>query len=759
MPSFLLSIIIDTFDQQIIFMKKIYTFFTLVLLITSSKAQIVNISDAAFKARLLQASTSIPIAKNAAGQNIKIDTNNDSNIQVSEALLVYQLFVSSPTNIVNLTGIESFTNLTTFDCSSEAIIVADFTGNVNLQTLKCYNNQISSLNIANCVALETLQCSMNELTTLDVSHNVNLDNFSCTENQLTSLDVSNNVNLTWLYCGINPISSIDVTNNLLLNIFSCTYSLVSEIDISNNWRITDFTCQGNPNLTHLNIKNNERYAYWNNLDFFDCPNLVYVCCDEADLTLVQQKIDTYGYTCNANTYCSFEPTGYLIHGVARLDTNNNGCDDTDVRYPNLKFKITNSSDNALLGNFISTATGNYTIMMPSGGFIVRPLLEVASYFNVTPVSTYVAFSNSSPGPFEKNFCLNANGVHSDVEVVLIPTIIPPRPGFDSSYKIIYRNKGNQVSDGILTLAFNDAILDYVSSSLVVTNQSEGLFTWNYSNLMPFETREFEITFNVNSPTEIPPVIAGDYLNYTATIVGATDETPSDNTFVLNHFVRNSYDPNDKTCLQGDTITPSEVGKYVHYVIRFENTGTFPATNVVLRDVIDASKFDITTLVALSGSHNYETRIMGSDRIEFIFENINLPFDDANNDGYVAFKIKTKPNLVLGDSFSNKASIYFDYNFPIVTNTATTTIATLGTSDFEFNSMFTISPVPTKSVLNISKKQNLVVTSVSIYTMLGQLVQVDTNPDEIINVFRLTTGTYFIKIRTDKGTAVSKFMKE
>src|SRR5690606_35290187 len=153
----------------------------------------------------------------------------------------------------------------------------------------------------------------------------------------------------------------------------------------------------------------------------------------------------------------------------------------------------------------------------------------------------------------------------------------------------------------------------------------------------------------------------------------TDETPQDNTAALNQTVVNSFDPNDKTCLEGNVVTPDIIGQFVHYVIRFENTGTFAAENIVVKDIIDTAKFDVNTLVPLSGSHSFVTRITNINQLEFIFENINLPFDDTNNDGYVAFKIKTKPTLQVGDAFSNTASIYFDYNFPIVTNTATTTI--------------------------------------------------------------------------------------
>ncbi|MBK8601206.1 MAG: hypothetical protein IPN80_12255 [Flavobacterium sp.] len=79
----------------------------------------------------------------------------------------------------------------------------------------------------------------------------------------------------------------------------------------------------------------------------------------------------------------------------------------------------------------------------------------------------------------------------------------------------------------------------------------------------------------------------------------------------------------------------------------------------MKDIIDMSKFDINTLIPIKGSHNFETRISNTNKVEFIFQNINLPFDDFNNDGYVSFKIKTKPSLVIGDTFSNLGNIYFE----------------------------------------------------------------------------------------------------
>ncbi|MDI1316065.1 T9SS type A sorting domain-containing protein [Flavobacterium sp.] len=84
---------------------------------------------------------------------------------------------------------------------------------------------------------------------------------------------------------------------------------------------------------------------------------------------------------------------------------------------------------------------------------------------------------------------------------------------------------------------------------------------------------------------------------------------------------------------------------------------------------------------------------------------------------------------------------------------------LGNQGFEFGSMFILSPVPAKNSLTITTKEEVEMSSVSIYNILGQLVQVNTNPNETIDVSGLETGSYFIKIISDKGTASTKFVKE
>jgi uncharacterized repeat protein (TIGR01451 family) len=305
-------------------------------------------------------------------------------------------------------------------------------------------------------------------------------------------------------------------------------------------------------------------------------------------------------------------------------------------------------------------------------------------------------------------------------------------------------------------------MDFASANPIVATQSTNSLQWNYTNLEHFESREIIFTMNLNIPTDPFPLNADDILEFTATITPVVaDETMDDNTFTLSQIVVNSFDPNDKTCLQGDQVTTDFIGKYVDYMIRFENTGTANAINVVVKDEIDISMLDPNSIIITNASHAVATRITNTNTVEFIFENINLPFDDASNDGYVTFKIKTLATLVENDTFENEAEIYFDYNFPIDTNRMITTIKnSLSTANFEF-AFAEIYPNPVKDILMIHTKE--AIETITIYDIAGRIMQQNAysgiqNTIEIATT-KFTQGTYFVKIKTASGaTLVKKIVK-
>ena len=295
-----------------------------------------------------------------------------------------------------------------------------------------------------------------------------------------------------------------------------------------------------------------------------------------------------------------------------------------------------------------------------------------------------------------------------------------------------------------------------------SSSSVGTLNWDFVDLNPFETREIEFSMNLNTPTDPTfPLNSNDRLNFNATISPTTsDNTPLDNVFDLQQIVVNSYDPNDKTCLQGNVIAPEMVGEYVHYRIRFENEGTASAVNVRIVDYIDLAKFDITTLTPLSSSHDYTAKITEGNKVEFIFDDIQLPFTAPDSEGYVLFKIKTLDTLVLGDDFSNQAEIYFDFNFPIITNLETTAVDV--TASINENDALQVNLFPNPANHTVTLASVIMFEEYTIYNTLGAAIISNklTAPEltQIIDVTNLDSGIYFITVKSSTQFVTKKLVK-
>jgi len=234
--------------------------FLILLLLMNGYAmhsQIVPIPDANFKAKLLQSSTTNNIAYNNLVGNIKIDTNNNNEIEISEALQVNNLFVTS-SNIANLSGIEYFTNLVVLNFAANVVTTANLSNLTQLQGLGCHSNHLTSLNLSGLTNLISMGCFNNQLTSIDLSSCVNLEAFNCSNNNFTSLDFSSNHSLTIL------------------------------------------TCSNNPSLTTIKIRNNIAQDF-NFIANYDCwtngsPNLNYICADDFEIADLQNYLAGCGAT-------------------------------------------------------------------------------------------------------------------------------------------------------------------------------------------------------------------------------------------------------------------------------------------------------------------------------------------------------------------------------------------------------------------------------------------------------------------------------
>lgn len=110
-------------------------------------------------------------------------------------------------------------------------------------------------------------------------------------------------------------------------------------------------------------------------------------------------------------------------------------------------------------------------------------------------------------------------------------------------------------------------------------------------------------------------------------------------------------------------------------------------------------------------------------------------------------------MKIGDIFYNAANIYFDYNPPIETNTASTEIIEkiiMSNEDLKAEKL-SVYPNPTKEILYISIKNEI--QKVEIYDLMGNKL-LEQSSTKKINVSRLTNGIYSIVIKVNNSVHTS-----
>ncbi len=663
-----------------------------------------------------------------------------------------ELYVND--NPFTTANLNALTNLTIFHCGEGGLETLEATGAASLTEVVAAVSPLSSVNITGLSNLESINFLNCQLTDLDLTGLSQLDFLQLGNNSITSIDFSTTPLVEGFNLQNNSLTEIDLSPLNLLEFAIIFGNQLTEVSTMNNSVLSYLDVHDN-NLQYLLLKDgidSEEIT----LHFGGNPNIEYICADSFEIEYINELAIDYGYSGYfINTYCSFDPGGefYVIQGENKFDPDLDGCDTSDPNIPYFAYEVTGQDGN---GTVISDETGQYSIPLQAGVYMISPLLENPSFFNVSPETVSVDFP-TDPSPFDQNFCIEPEGVHPDVEIVLIP-VDPAVPGFDADYQLIYRNSGNQILSGSVDFIFEDELMDVVATNPVPNSQNPGFMTWDYTDLLPFEVRTIDITFNINAPTDTPPVDVGDLLTFSGVVEPvASDETPGNNEIVFEQIVVGPFDPNDKTCLLGEAIQVSEVGDFVYYLIRFENLGTFPAQNVVITDIIDETKFDISTMIPIQGSHNFITRIT-DNLVEFIFEGINLPFQQGSNQGYVLFKIKTDNNLQIGDVFSNSANIYFDFNLPIETNLAETIVEeNLATEGFDFLQGIFVYPNPTESLILLKNTDDIQILNLDFYNHLGQKIK-SFGLQESIDISEFEKGVYFLQISSNRGDIFKKVIK-
>ncbi|MCG2611992.1 T9SS type A sorting domain-containing protein [Flavobacterium sp. SM15] len=440
-----------------------------------------------------------------------------------------------------------------------------------------------------------------------------------------------------------------------------------------------------------------------------------------------------------------------ISGTVRFDLLGDGCTDTDALVSGILLVAT---DNTTTNATFSQENGQFQIYTTEEGLVTTQLTsQLPTYYAATPVnfeSNFTGLGNSD----NVNFCIAPIATINDLSVSVYQVMNNPRPGFMTGYRIVYKNTGTTQLSGDVSFEFDASKLNFLNATENIASQTSNTLTFNFTDLNPFETKTIDLRFNVFVP---PTTSIGDVLIAKATInpvVG--DFTPQDNVIYHNQVVVGSLDPNDITCLEGDQVLIGDADKYLHYLIRFQNTGTADAVNVRVDNILD-NKLDWTTMQLESLSHPGSVSIRNGSEVSFVFNNMNLPDstnDEPNSHGFIAYKIKPKGDVEVGDIINATAAIYFDFNPPVVTNTESTEfVETLSAVDFKVDKV-SVYPNPTNGVLNIVS--NVSINSIEIYNHLGQLMLSDKNTSRI-DVSSLSQGVYLMTLKDVSGATHTKMI--
>ena len=452
----------------------------------------------------------------------------------------------------------------------------------------------------------------------------------------------------------------------------------------------------------------------------------------------------------ASVICAADADKILL--VAYVDQNTNGIKDTGEPLF-LHGSFIYQQNNGINVNGYSP-TGQYALYDTNPANTYNFSYQIQTGYTPYYSSATTAYSNISipvgSGTQFLYFPMTLTQTYNDVSISLSPVTVP-RPGFTYVNKITYKNQGIAPTGGTITFVKPPQITTYtVSQAGTVTNTTG--FTYTFTNLLPNETRTFNVTMTVPL---IPVVTINGLLTDSVSISAPSGDIDLTNNANTNsQIVVNSYDPNDKMESRGKTIPFNTFAQddYFFYTIRFQNNGTANAIDVVIEDLLN-SQINEATVLMVSSSHNYTMKRI-NNQLVWDFKNIYLAPASVNENsskGFVQFKVQLNPGFQAGDIIPNNASIYFDSNPAIVTVTFNSKFTIpLGVADFDSDSLL-LYPNPAHNtvqidLVNTGEQLNKIV----FYDLVGKTVKsvmtLDTNT-LIVDVSDLAKGVYLVEIST------------
>jgi uncharacterized repeat protein (TIGR01451 family) len=676
------------------------------------------------------------------------------------------------TPIATLEGVQYFTSLNELICTNAGLVTIPelppllqmlWVNDNNLDTLPalpntltsllCQNNQLLTLP-ALPESLYTLWAAQNLLTALpDLPES--LHELLCGENQLTVIPELPSA-LTVLICNHNQLTTLPIMpEGMTTGVFA-------------NNQLTALPPVPASAIT-MNFNNNQIHC------FDSLPELI------APL----QYFEIYGnpYTCvpNSTSYTGTTP----ICQEFNPSTNPYGCAPGDGIHGNVYQDVVancliesgepgiyaiqlNLLDGS--GNLLATTTtdtnGHYFFGYTNGIYTVK-IDTVGQSYTTSCVSELSVTSSGNVDSVD--FLINC-GSPADLGIagytVTGGLVFPGQSHLLSVYagNLMYYGDTSclEPTAATLTITVNGPV-SYQSPGGIITPAQINGNTFVY-DLPDLSAIDYFGTFALYLQTDTTAQ-SGDSICVNAALsIPVGDPDTINNTMQFCYIVGNSYDPNYKEVYPA--LVPEGYDGFLTYTIHFQNTGTEPAIDIRLADQLDG-QVDPSSFGLMQSSHPVVASVNGS-MLTFRFDDIWLADSTSNepqSHGFVQYRIRPNNGLPAGTTIPNTAGIYFDYNDPVITNTATTVYYDPTLSLTNMKSPLPVSyPNPAGEKISLLYGKPFEILEISIHDLNGRILQTQTfhsgEPVQL-SVVDLSNGYYLLQMHSDHSAepVVISFVKE
>lgn len=381
-----------------------------------------------------------------------------------------------------------------------------------------------------------------------------------------------------------------------------------------------------------------------------------------------------------------------LSGYVYYDYNGNGIKDT------AETTISNATVFAKFSGhvFLSDSAGKYEVVLADFDSIVH--LASESYYGVNPSSGYYLTSYAQTG----DFALVIDSTLQDLKISLT-SFHDSRINDTSSFQVKCTNNAGGYRSATVSVCLDTAFQNISVSdpSAIISGDT---VTWNVW-ITPLSSVQLHMDAWLPPDTSLN----GDTLLITASAgpVGM-DQTPLNNADTVFQQVVAAYDPNDKRVIPAGDFDSTFInnGNYFTYIIRFQNTGNSWAEDVEVSDQL-SPYLDLATFVFEDASHYCNVSIDTLNLLKFTFPDIFLPdsvADEPGSHGFIRFSIRPRVNIPENSQIDNAASIYFDFNAAINTNTVSclyTNPSVISVAEIRAEDELHVFPNPSSDHVNIT----------------------------------------------------------